>query len=99
MVTGAFLLVLSAACGSGGRRDTYARAGDAQRTCCEHLAGDARSSCLADVVKVEDAAVATTRANQSTYACVVEHFQCDPNTGRPTQPSAQAQLDCIEDLP
>jgi hypothetical protein len=88
-----------AACGGGQRADTYARASDVQGSCCEHLAGGARDTCLRDVVRIDDAAVAQSDANQKTYACVVDHFVCDPATGHPTQPSAQAQLECIQDLP
>lgn len=91
-----------AACGGGGgsskKGDTYARATDAQQQCCEHLSGPARDQCLGDVVRVDDQGVARTEVNQATYSCVVEHFVCDPKSGRPTQPSAQAQLECIQDL-
>lgn len=95
-----FALVWVAACGGGGSkpRDTYARATDVQADCCEHLAGDARASCLQQVVKIDDPAVAQTSVNQQTYACVVQHFACDASTGRPTPQSAQAQLECIQDL-
>lgn len=87
------------ACGGGGRSgDTYTRATDVQGACCEHLSGDARTSCLAQVVRVDDAEVARTPVNQQTYACVVDHFACDAATGKPTQASAQAQLECIQDL-
>jgi hypothetical protein len=93
-----FALTL-AACGGGHHGDTYARATDVQQQCCEHLAGDVRSTCLRDIVRVDDASVARSDANQSTYACVTEHFACDPATGHATKASAQAQLDCIQDLP
>ena len=89
----------AAACGGGGgkKTDTYAKGTEAQAQCCEHLTGGARDSCLSEIVRVEDPAAASTSTNQATYACVVEHFVCDPNTGKPTQASAQAQYDCIED--
>jgi hypothetical protein len=89
-----------AACGGGGGppKNTYARASHAQQQCCEHLAGAPRDQCLQALVRVEDPAVATTRTNQETYACVARHFVCDPSTGHATQQSAQAQLDCIQDL-
>jgi hypothetical protein len=88
-----------AACGGGGSsRDTYTRATDVQAACCEHLAGDARTQCLQQVVRVEDPGVAKSSINQQTYACVVDHFTCEPSTGKPTQESAQAQLECIQDL-
>lgn len=87
------------ACGGGGKpKDTYTRATDVQGACCEHLAGDARTQCLQQVVRVEDPGVAKSSINQQTYACVVDHFTCEPSTGKPTQQSAQAQLECIQDL-
>jgi hypothetical protein len=90
---------LLAACGGGGgkKTDTYAKGTEAQAQCCEHLTGGARDSCLSEIVRVEDPSAASTSTNQATYACVVEHFVCDANTGKPTQASAQAQYDCIED--
>lgn len=99
----AFAALWLAACGGGDRGpakrgDTYAAATSAQEQCCEHLAAG-RDDCLREIVRVDDAAVAGSDANQATYACVQEHFACDPGTGRATQPSAQAQLDCIQDLP
>ena len=85
------------ACGGGGKRtDTYAQGTDAQARCCENLGGAERDRCLSEIVRVEPDA-AQTSTNQATYACVVEHFVCDPRTGRSTQSSAQAQYDCIED--
>lgn len=92
------LLALAAACGGGGTKsDTYAKGTEAQAACCEHLAGGARDTCLSEIVRVDEPSAASTSTNQATYACVVEHFVCDPNTGKPTQASAQAQYDCIED--
>lgn len=97
-----FAALWLAACGGDSgpakRGDTYAAATSAQEKCCEHLAAG-REDCLREIVRVNDAAVAGSEANQDTYACVQEHFACDPATGRATQPSAQAQLDCIQDLP
>jgi hypothetical protein len=90
--------ILLAACGGGGhKQDTYARGTDVQQACCEHLQGDSRSSCLQQIVRVEDFAQKSA-ANQSTYGCVVDHFACDPATGHATKDSAQAQIDCIQDL-
>lgn len=86
-----------AACG-GGHGDTYAKGTQVQEQCCEHLSGDGRSTCLQHVVKVDDPAVQKSKANQSTYACVVDHFSCDASTGHATTASAQAQLECIQDL-
>ena len=51
-----------------------------------------------DVPRIDDPAIASNERNQQTFACMVEHFVCNPATGRPTPASAQAQLDCIEDL-
>jgi len=69
-----------------------------QEQCCEHLEGGARDQCLQKIVRVGDPEVAKTKANQQQFACVTEHFVCDPATGHATQASAQAQLDCIQDL-
>jgi hypothetical protein len=93
------IVVAVAACGGGGgkKTDTYAKGTEAQAQCCEHLTGGARGTCLSEIVRVEDSQAASTSTNQATYACVVEHFVCDPNTGKPTTASAQAQYDCIED--
>ncbi len=88
-----------AACGGRGGTDTYARGTGVQEACCENLQGVDRDRCLGEVVRVGDPAAAHTATNQQTFACVVEHFVCDPQTGRETKASAQAQLDCTEDLP
>lgn len=92
------LAILLAACGGGGKRtDTYAKGTDVQADCCENLSGADRDRCLGDIVRIEDPEAAKTSTSQATYACVVEHFVCNPQTGKPTQASAQAQYDCIED--
>ncbi len=96
-----FVVAAVAACGGGGRggrTDTYARATDAQGDCCKQLTGDAEAQCLQQVVSVEEPGVAGHSVNQQTYGCVVQHFVCDKATGRPTPASAQAQLECIQDL-
>lgn len=94
------LAVLVSACGGGKKSssggDTYAKATSTQEACCEH-AGPNRDACLKDIVRVEDVA-RQSAANQATYACVVDHFSCDASTGHATQASAQAQIDCIQDL-
>jgi hypothetical protein len=89
-----------AACGGGGGKggDTYARGTQVQEQCCENLKDGARDECLKKIVRVGDPEVAKTDINQQQYACVTEHFACDPATGHATQASAQAQLDCIQDL-
>ncbi|MEZ4400973.1 MAG: hypothetical protein R3B06_13185 [Kofleriaceae bacterium] len=92
------VLALAAACG-GRHTDTYQAATATQEQCCEHLAGAPRDACLAEIVRVDDPAAARTKVNQRTYACVQEHFVCDPATGRGTAASNQQQLDCIADLP
>jgi hypothetical protein len=93
------ILALAATLGCGGRHgDTYAKGTNAQESCCENLAGEARAACLQKIVRVEDPNVAASRVNQDTYACVVEHFVCDAATGAATKDSAQSQLECIQDL-
>ena len=99
------IALLAGACGGGGGSkakvgNTYVAATSAHEQCCEHLgAGGPRENCLQNIVRVPDEAVARSQQNQATYACVQEHFVCDPSTGMPTQESAQSQLDCIQDLP
>lgn len=94
------LAILAAACGGGGgkSKDTYARGTQVQEQCCENLSGPARDECLKKIVRVDDPEVARTPANQQQYACVVDNFVCDPAAGHATQASAQAQMDCIQDL-
>jgi len=94
-----WIAITLAACGGGGKHsDTYTTATQAQEQCCENLKGPGRDECLQKIVRVSDPEVAKTKANQQQYACVQEHFTCDPATGHATQASAQAQLDCIQDL-
>jgi len=101
LVTG-LLLSLLVACGgsssNGKGGDSYTRGSTLQQQCCEALQGEPRTQCLASLPKVEDKAVQSSAANQSTYQCVVEHFTCDKATGHATQASAQAQLECIQAL-
>jgi hypothetical protein len=95
------LLVLASACGGGGKgtsKDTYARGTQVQEECCENLSGPQRDECLQKIVRVTDPEVAKTSTNQQQYACVVDHFVCDPAKGHATAVSAQAQMDCIQDL-
>ena len=94
------LAILAAACGGGGGKpkDTYARGTQVQEKCCENLSGPTRDECLKKIVRVDDPEVAKTPANQQQYACVVDNFVCDPAAGHATQASAQAQMDCIQDL-
>jgi hypothetical protein len=99
------IALLAGACGGGGGGgkakggNTYVAATSAQEQGCEQVgAGGPRDGCLSNIVRVPDEAVARSQQNQQTYACVQEHFVCDPSTGLPTQESAQSQLDCIQDL-
>lgn len=95
------LALLGGACGGGGAKggDTYARGTQVQEACCENLSGPARDECLQKIVRVGDPEVASTSVNQQQYACIVDHFVCDPQTGHATQASAQAQMDCLQALP
>jgi hypothetical protein len=93
------LLGLLVACGGGSHGgDTYARGTQVQESCCEHLAGPGRDACLQQIVRIDDRTVAGSQVNQSTFACVVDHFTCDAASGHATKDSAQAQLECIQDL-
>lgn len=93
------IVAVLAACGSGKRSgDTYAKATHAQASCCEHLQGQGRDECLQRIVRVDDPAVAKSSINQASYACIEEHFVCDPQSGHVTQASSQAAMDCIQDL-
>ena len=92
------ILLLAGACDGGKKKDTYARGTHVQEECCEHLSGPARDECLQKIVRVSDPEVAKTSVNQQQYACIAEHFVCDPAQGHATQASAQAQMDCIQDL-
>ncbi len=92
------VVAILAACGGGTKSDTYAKGTHVLEECCEHVQGGGRDACLAAVPHVADPGAAKTATNQQTYACIVDHFTCDPATGHATQASAQAQYDCIEDL-
>lgn len=61
---------------------------------CSDRTGDERTQCEADVVK----SVRASKVSRATYACVQRHFVCDAMTGTATKASAQAQLDCINDI-
>jgi hypothetical protein len=101
LLTTLALSLLAIGCGGGSSKphDTYARGTEVQEQCCEHLQGPRRDACLQQIVRVGDPDVAQTGINQAQYACVVEHFVCDPAQGHATQESAQAQMDCIQALP
>jgi hypothetical protein len=88
-----------AACGGPARTvDQHAQAESLQQRCCESLTGPGRDQCLAGLPRVDDPWVARTDRNQDTYACVARYFVCDPATGTATTGSAQAQLECVEEL-
>lgn len=97
-VTPWWIALVLAACGGGTKTDTYAKGTHALEECCEHLQGGGRDKCLGEIPRVEDQGAAKTATNQQTYACIVDHFVCDPATGHATQASAQGQYDCIQDL-
>jgi len=87
------------ACGGGGKHtDSYAKAQTEQEACCDNLTGAERDQCRSSLVKVDDPTIAQTDANQASYACVEDHFVCDPQSGRASSESAQAQYDCIAEL-
>lgn len=92
------LALIVAACGGNKAQSNYSRGVQVQEQCCENLSGSARDACLSQVVRVEDPAAQKTATNEQTYACVVDHFVCDPTTGHETQASAQAQHDCTDEL-
>ncbi|HEY4175929.1 MAG TPA: hypothetical protein VGM90_03825 [Kofleriaceae bacterium] len=92
------LAVMIAACGGNKTQSNYSRGVQVQEQCCESLAGDARDACLKQVVRVDDPTAQKTATNEQTYACVVDHFVCDPTTGHETAASAQSQHDCTDEL-
>jgi hypothetical protein len=87
-----------AACASS-TPNYYRRSLSGQEKCCGRL-GDpgARDACLAEIPRVDSTAAETSPTNQETFHCVEEHFVCDKGTGRATRESAQAQLDCLNQL-
>ena len=89
-----------AAIGCGGAAQNAYRAAMAkQEQCCDRLAdSSAATACRDAIPRVDSPAAETSDVNQETFGCVERHFECDASTGRATQPSAQAQLDCITDL-
>ncbi|MBN1770078.1 MAG: hypothetical protein JXB32_02360 [Deltaproteobacteria bacterium] len=77
----------------------YATAISRQEQCCDGLADTAaRDECRAQIRRLDSEAAANTDVNQQTYHCVERYFECDSATGRATRESAQAQLDCLNDL-
>lgn len=92
------LSLILAACGGNSQPSNYSRGVQVQEQCCEHLGGGARDTCLQQVVRVDDPTAQKTATNEQTYACVVDHFTCDPATGHETTESAQAQHDCTDEL-
>jgi len=78
--------------------NNYRKAASLQQTCCNNLTANqaARNACLADIPRVQGEEMSTL--NQETFACVVKNFRCDTAAGKATRDSAQAQLDCLNDL-
>jgi hypothetical protein len=67
-----------------------------QEQCCDRLADpNARNTCRGEIPRTQDEA---SPINQETFQCVQRNFKCDAATGRATRESAQAQLDCLNDL-
>jgi hypothetical protein len=99
-------LFLVACGGSQKSTDHYRASVDQQRACCGELHDPTeRAACIDQIVTVDDmadegdvVAVEDSSQNQATYRCMHEHFTCDPQTGRATAASQQAQLDCINDI-
>ncbi|HEY4058661.1 MAG TPA: hypothetical protein VGM39_18740 [Kofleriaceae bacterium] len=91
-------LSLAACSHDTAKKDTYAKGTEVQEDCCEHLTGNARAQCLSGIIRVGEPDVATSSVNQEQYACVAEHFTCDPAAGHATKESAQAQMDCLQAL-
>lgn len=88
---------LFVACGAA--PNYYKRSIAKQETCCNRLADPgARTACGGDIKRADSDAVAASSTNQETFACVDRYFVCDPATGHETQESAQAQLDCLNEL-
>jgi hypothetical protein len=88
------------ACG-GAQHNSYRVATSKQESCCRSLAdGAAEATCLQEIPHVDasDRGAETAQVNRETFACVENNFVCDPASGRATQASAQAQLDCITEL-
>lgn len=94
----AVMMTLSAA-GCGATARSYSEAVDEQARCCGELDdAAAREECRAAIRRVDSEAAASSEVNRQTFQCVERYFVCDPATGRATRESAQAQLDCIDDL-
>ena len=83
----------------GAAQKAYSSATATQEQCCDRLADpSAATACRDTIPRVDNPAAETSDVNQETFGCVERYFECDASTGRATQPSAQAQLDCITDL-
>jgi hypothetical protein len=92
--------VAESASGCGGATvNYYTSAVTRQEQCCDGIAdAAAREACRAQIRRVDGESVANTDVNQETFACIDRYFRCDAATGRATRDSAQAQLDCLNDL-
>lgn len=88
-----------AALACGAAPNYYKRSITKQETCCANVQNpDAKNACLAEIKRADSDAVAESPTNQETFSCVDRYFECDPATGTATRESAQAQLDCLNDL-
>ena len=75
----------------------YRQALSSEELCCNNLRDPgARNACLADIPHVPGDEMSPL--NQETFGCTERNFRCDPGTGRASRESAQAQLDCLNDL-
>jgi hypothetical protein len=94
--------MLVVACAGGqhpGKRSSasYDKAVAMEDACCDKLDMGGATSCKQGVMRV-DPETRGDDLNRETFACVASKFVCDPTTGKATKSSAQAQLDCIDDL-
>jgi hypothetical protein len=97
-ILGTLLLASMFACG-GSDTNHYRTARSIEEKCCDKVStADGRQQCRDEIPVLADSSLEQNRLNQETFECVAEYFVCDPATGRATQPSAQAQLDCLNDL-
>jgi hypothetical protein len=91
-------VLAGAACGAASQ-NYYQTSIAKQEDCCDGLGDPAAvSACRQGIPRVDNPAAETSSVNQDTFQCVDRYFTCDAATGHATQPSAQAQLDCITDL-
>jgi len=98
-IAAAMLVLTAIGCGAATSRSRYASAVSEQEECCDGLAdAAARAECREAIRRVDSEAAADADVNRQTFECVDRYFECDAATGRATRESAQAQLDCLDDL-